>query len=496
MTDTDLYLLRFSGEVATKARRTRQRFTDGIVVALEDGLVSAGVEFRVEREWSRLFVHSAGPRAAAVLARVFGLQSLSPAVARPWVELADIVAAGTAFFAPVVRGRRFAVRARRTTGRETQSFTSPEVERALGTALLEGAAGVDLERPEVTAGVEVHAGTVYFFAHTLAGPGGLPMAAEGRALALISGGYDSAVAAWEAWKRGVGLDFVFFNLGGAAHEEGARRVVERLVGDWAYGDWPRLYCVDLRPLVEQLRSAVKPRYWQLVLKALMYQAADLLAAELALPALFTGEALGQVSSQTLPNLALLDRVVERPVLRPLLTWNKEQIVSAATAIGTAELSAAVPEFCALAAHQATTHAHRGAFARARAQLDAGAVPRAVAARTVHEPRLPGALTAAAGAVTVDAMPPAATVVDLRHAEDFARWHWPGALNLEYFAALKVYRSLDRRQEYVLYCDVGLKSAHLAELLRASGVTAHHLPAGVAALRRAAASTAGTSRAAP
>ena len=484
MPETDTYLLRFSGELGTKARQTRRRFSERLAANVEEALLAAGLEFQLDRQWSRLFVTCDEPAALPVLRRVFGLQSVSPATARPWRELDDIVRHAVERFTPEVRGRRFAVRARRTTGRPGLPFDSPDLERAVGAALLAPSGGVDLDHPEVTAGIEVHTEQVYLYTEKLAGTGGMPLGIEGRALALVSGGFDSAVAAWETWKRGVGLDFVFFNLGGREHERGAAKVVEQLVGRWAYGDWPRLHAIDLRPHVEALEAAVKPRYWQLVLKALMYRAADALAGELRLPALVTGEAIGQVSSQTLPNLVLLDGVIERPVLRPLLTWNKEDIVAAARAIGTYELSATVPEFCALAARHAMTQGSPGAFKASVATLDGTAIARAVAARRVTEPRLPRDLPAVAGAIEAEKMPGGATIVDLRPRHEYRAWHWPGAVHLEYFQALRAFRSFDAAKRYVLYCEVGLKSAHLAELMQAEGMRAQHVPAGALALRRA------------
>lgn len=484
MPKTDTYLLRFSGEIGTKARRTRARFSERLAESIEEALAGAGLDFQLDRRWSRFFVSCASAEALPILRRVFGLQSVSPAIVRPWTDLDDIVARAAEFFTPAVHGRRFAVRARRTTGQPRLPFDSPAIERAVGAALLDVSGGVDLDHPEITAGIEVHTERVYLYTEKLAGAGGLPMGIEGRALALVSGGFDSAVAAWQAWKRGVSLDFVFFNLGGREHVRGAVSVVEELVGHWAYGDWPRLHAIDLRPQVEALEAAVKPRYWQLALKALMYRAADALAAELGLPALVTGEAIGQVSSQTLPNLVLLDGVIERPVLRPLLTWNKEDIVAAARFIGTYELSATVPEFCALAARHAMTKGKPKAFAHSVATLDGEAIARAVAARQVTEPRLPQGSPAVAGAIEVAQMRPGSTVVDLRQVADYKAWHWPGALSLEYFKALRAYRSFDAEKRYVLYCEVGLKSAHLAELMQAEGLSAEHVPAGAPALRRA------------
>ena len=172
------------------------------------------------------------------------------------------------------------------------------------------------------------------------------------------------------------------------------------------------------------------------------------------------------------------------MLRPLLTWNKEDIVAAARFIGTYELSATVPEFCALAARHAMTKGKPKAFAHSVATLDGEAIARAVAARQVTEPRLPQASPAVAGAIEVAQMRPGSTVVDLRQVAEYKAWHWPGALNLEYFKALRAYRSFDAEKRYVLYCEVGLKSAHLAELMQAEGLSAEHVPAGAPALRRA------------
>ena len=477
------FVLRFSGEVSTKGRQTRLRFAGRIVEAAEDALASHGIEGRVKRIWSRLFVTADDPAAGEVLSRIFGVQSVSPARRVRWRAMKDIVAAGEEAFGDVVAGRTFAVRVRRTAGHPKLDFDSPQLERALGARLAPRAAGVDLGNPEVTAGVEVHEEYAYLFSERLAGPGGLPIGVEGKALALVSGGFDSAVACWEMWKRGVAQDFVFFNLGGAAHEAGAAAVVEQLARHWAYGDRPQLHLVDLQPFLEPLQEQVKQRYWQLALKALMLLAADALADELKVPALVTGEALGQVSSQTLTNLTLLDRAVPRAILRPLLTANKEDIVAAARRIGTYEQSAVVPEFCSLAARHAETKGHAGELAGAIGTLDREAIAHAVADREIRDARSSAASGEVAGAIDPEALEPGWTVIDLRTPEEYRDWHWPDALHLPYPQALQAYGSLDREQRYVFYCEVGLKSAHLASLLQEKGVEARHVPRGAGALRR-------------
>jgi len=480
-TTDELLLIRLSGEVCTKSRKTRQRFTNQLVRAIEDAMISSGLEFSLDRRWSRLFVTAPVGPAGEALQRVFGVQSVSPVVRRDWADLEALVAAGRELFTERVRGRTFAVRAKRTGG-HALPFSSPDVESALGAALLPAAAGVDLDQPEITVHVEVHATDAYFFTEVLPGPAGLPMGVEGRALALLSGGFDSAVAAWQLLRRGVALDYLFFNLGGEPHRRGVEQVLEVLARRWSYGDWPRLHVVDLRHLLPRIRERIRPRYWQLVLKWAMYRVAEALAAELELPFLVTGESVGQVSSQTLPNLAALSRVVEVPILRPLLGTNKEEIVTLSRAIGTHALSAAMPEYCALQPRHALTSVGLRALVAEARQLGRLEIPGLLAERETVDAR--GGRSADGRSLALEAEIPAdAVVVDLRSKEDYQRWHAPGALWLEFFEALKACPSLPADARYVFYCEVGFKSAHLADLLRRRGVDAWHVPGGAPWLAR-------------
>ena len=228
-----LALLRFSGEIGTKARATRLQFRRRLVHNLKDALVTHGLPSRLDVSHERIFVelpeHAPGPSAAAapyehLLTRIFGLQSISFAERRPVTRLDEIVRVGEVLFRERVRGLRFAVRARRVGNHPADALRSQEVERALGAALLPISAGVDLGAPEATAYVELARDFTSFFSERTPAPGGLPLGVEGAAVALLSGGFDSAVAAWQLLKRGVALDYVFCNLGGPTHLHGAVRV--------------------------------------------------------------------------------------------------------------------------------------------------------------------------------------------------------------------------------------------------------------------------------
>src|SRR5688572_12337051 len=340
-----LILVRLGAELTIKSRRTRASFLRRLSRNVRDALNSSGIEHRIELVWGRMFVRAQSQMALPILARVFGISSLSWVEREVSAELDTLVAAAAEHFRAGVTGRRFAVRARRT-GRH--AYSSKDVEVKLGAALYPHAAGVDLTHPEFTAYVEIRDDVAYLFSERTPGTGGLPLGVEGQAVALLSGGYDSAVAAWLVAKRGVALDYVFCNLGGDAYERAVVQVGKVLADDWSYGTQPQLHAIDFGEVLRDLREKTRASYWQVVLKRLMYRAAQQVAAESSAEAIVTGEAIGQVSSQTLTNLRSIEEIATLPVLRPLIGAEKEEIIERAREIGTAALSEQVREYCAIA----------------------------------------------------------------------------------------------------------------------------------------------------
>lgn len=475
-------LLRLSGEVSTKARETRWRFVSQLLRNLRDALRSEGIAYTLVRKHDRIFVELADARGAEVLARLFGVQSVSVAIRGPGKSLEEIVARGEQVFAEKVRNKRFAVRARLVGKPKDLGFSSRDLLIQLGAKLGAHALRVDLDTPEVTASVEVHEGHAYFFSESFGGEGGLPLGTEGRALALVSGGFDSAVAAWQMMRRGLALELAFFNLGGRSHRAGTQRVMHALATRWAYGTHPRLHCVDFDAVSRDLQEKTEPRYWQVILKRLMLRAADALARELACPALVTGEALGQVSSQTLVNLATISAATQLPILRPLVGANKDEIIDLAHRIGTGPISATVAEYCALVPRRPATAATLAAVEAEEAKLDATLLARAVATREIVDVRDADPEASALPELAVEAIPPGAVVIDLRSRDEFKQWSLAGSVQLDFARALEALHAFSREQRYVAVCAFGLKSAHLAELMRKQGLDAYHFRGGTAALK--------------
>lgn len=479
-TATRFVSLSLSGEVGTKASATRRTFHRRLRRNLAATLRRHGFEPRIHDRRDRIDVEGVDESALEPISRVFGVQSVRLVHAFPWQDLDDIVAAGTRLFAERVRDRRFAVRPRRVGQRIRVSVSTEELARRLGTELVKAGGHVDLDDPELAVHVEVRPHDVLFYDRSVAGPGGLPVGVEGRALALMSGGFDSAVAAWQMLGRGVELDFLLCNLAGWPQEQAVRRVLDILDREWMAGTRPRLHIVDFRPIIAEMRNRVRGRYWQVLLKRMMMRAADHVAAETGSLALITGEAIGQVSSQTLTNLGAITARTETPVLRPLLGHGKHQIVDLAGHVGTAKVSAEVEEFCALQGGPPATKVTAAELDREEARVGLELID-TLARRYRSVPHT--AFGEALGdSPEIDTVPEHVAVFDLRSEAEYRQWSWPDAIHMEFDRAMEHAGRLPRDRAYLFYCEVGLKSAYLAEMMREAGFEAYSFRGGVRPLQ--------------
>lgn len=473
-----LLLVRIAPEVTTKARGTRRRFQRRLVRNIRDALDAGGVPSRIEDRWSRIFVDSADSSVAGRVAAVFGVASVSEVDARVPADLEVIVRTGESLYGDRVRDRAFAVQTRRA---GTFAFTGQDVRVQLGAAL-DRYGDVDLDAPEVTVTVELRDGEAFLYSGRLEGVGGLPLGVEGKAVALLSGGFDSPVAAWLMLKRGISLDYVFCNLGGAAYERSVLAVAKVLADQWSFGDRPNIHVVDFTAPLEALRGVVLTRYWQVVLKRLMYRAAELVARDVRGEAIVTGESVGQVSSQTLGNLAAIDDVATLPVFRPLLGLDKNEIIARAERVGTASLSAHIREYCDIAEARPVTHSRVSAARSEESKMDLSCLERAVSERKVIALRGLRAVDLVAPYLFADAIPDEAVVLDCREPHHFRAWHYPGAERWDLVRLAAQFKELDKTRRYVLYCSFGMQSAYLAEVMQRAGYEAYSFKGGVRELK--------------
>jgi tRNA uracil 4-sulfurtransferase len=223
---------------------------------------------------------------------------------------------------------------------------------------------------------------------------------------------------------------------------------------------------------------VQEGYWQLILKRLMYRAASQVALQGDAQAIITGEAVGQVSSQTLTNLRVLDPAASFPLFRPLLGFDKDEIIARARLIGTASLSEQVKEYCAITPGKPITAAKLDRLDAEEAKLDAALLSAAVAARKVLDLHDIKPTDMVAPYLFTDDVPAGAQVIDCRPVAQFRAWHLKGAQHREEWDLLRDYRKLDKERTYVLYCAHGIQTAYIAEKMQRSGFEAYSFRGGL------------------
>ena len=332
------------GELWLKGRN-RIDFERALMRNARTALAALDPEVAVEREHGLLVVRPTRRMhdVARRLQDVFGIASLSVARAVP-SERDALTAVAHEVLREALEARagdkvRFRVSVRRSD--KLFPLTSPALERHVADRLppeLAARLKVDLSHPELELGLHVREGTSYVYAERVTGAGGLPVGTVGRVVVLLSGGIDSPVAAWMAMKRGceaVLLSFHSYPWVG----QGFERKVERLAAVLArFQPRTRLVFAPLADIQVRVKEVAPPPYRTVLYRRMMQRIACRLARAERAGAVVTGESLGQVASQTLENLALIEAAGELPVLRPLIGFDKIETIALARRLGTFELS--------------------------------------------------------------------------------------------------------------------------------------------------------------
>ena len=475
-----LIIIRPAAEVAIKSRRTRRKFEKFLRANIAEALASVGANAEMRQDFGRLYLTTGNAGAAMpVLPRVFGIGTYSLVEAECPPTTAAIIATAVEKFSDRIRGKTYAVRAKKTV---QLGFSTQSVNEQLGAAL-NPFGTVNLTTPDITVHVEIGVDNCWLFSERRRGAGGLPVGVGGKAIALMSGGFDSPVAAWRIMKRGIAVDHVFCNLGGAAYERMVLQVTKVLNDAWGFGHNSRLHVVDFAGPVGDLKAKGRPEFSQVMLKRLMYRAASAIAQEIGAEAIVTGEALGQVSSQTLGNLQAIEPAASVPVLRPLVGFDKQEIVDAAGDIGTAAISKRVKEYCAIAPGRPVVKSTRARLAHEDSKLDRGVLDQALAARKIIELDAVTAAELRQPYIYMDRIPDGALVIDCQPPDAFRTWHVDGAKNKDPVDLMESLRGLDKTPTYLVYCAHGMHSAGVVEVMQQNGFEAYAFEGGLKAVKR-------------
>jgi len=334
------------GEIFLKSKPVRKQYVNQLKNNIKSGFRRKKIKSKITKTKGRMFIEVGKKDIAntvSILEKTFGIVSFSVCDKLETSDIKEIQAFVKKRYKEwVPKRKKFAVRTRRA---GSHSYTSMELAKKVGDVVNRG---VDLTTPDVEIFVEVRNNDTYVYTEIMEGPGGLPVGTAGKVVCLFSGGIDSPVAAWKMMKRGCQIVALYADTYPYGSKKGLKRAKDVLgvLQEWSNGWKIPLYSFDQGKNLEKFSGKnIQDNLVCLLCKRMMYRAANELAKEYEALAIVTGETLGEVASQTLYNIKVLDEASELPVFRPLIGNDKQENVNLAEEIGTFEKTISISYEC-------------------------------------------------------------------------------------------------------------------------------------------------------
>ena len=475
------FIVKLFPEIMMKSKPVRMRFTKMLETNIRNVLKKVDETAKVQRQWDKIMVMVPDDRPDLVeafgerLACIPGIAHVLQVSVSTFTSVDDIYKQTLAVYKEELAGKTFCVRVKRA---GKHDFNSIEVERYVGGGLNQftDAAGVRLKDPDMTVNLEIENDNLYLVDKRIEGLGGFPMATQEDVLSLISGGFDSGVSSYQFIKRGSRTHYCFFNLGGDQHEIGVKQVAYHLWQKYGESHKVKFISVPFDPVVQEILERVDNGQMGVVLKRMMMRAAARVAQKMGIQALVTGEAMGQVSSQTLTNLNVIDRCTEQLILRPLIAMDKQDIINLSRQIGTEDFAKSIPEYCGVISQKPTVKAVLSKVEAEEAKFSEDLLDRVIADAEIIDIREIAAQmdTKITETETVDAINAGEIIIDVRAPEEEEKS--PLEVDGVEVKAIPFYKlatqfaDLDKDKSYLLYCDRGVMSKLQALYLQEQGYT--------------------------
>ena len=342
------FLIKYA-EIGTKGKN-RYMFEDALVKQIRYALRDVDGRFEVSKESGRIYVKAEGEYdyddTVEALKRVFGIADICPMVQIDDKDYENLKQHVRDYMDQVYPDKNitFKVDARR--GDKQYPVTSDQINRDLGEAILEAfpQMKVDVHHPDVLLHVEVRQ-KINLFSVKIPGPGGMPVGTNGKAMLLLSGGIDSPVAGYMIAKRGVKIDAVYFHAPPYTSDRAKQKVVDLANLVARYAGPIMLHVVNFTDIQLYIYDKCPHEELTIIMRRYMMRIAQTIAEQNGAIALITGESIGQVASQTVQSLAATNEVCTMPVFRPVIGFDKQEIVDVSEKIGTFETSIQPFEDC-------------------------------------------------------------------------------------------------------------------------------------------------------
>ena len=343
-----MFLIKYA-EIGVKGKN-RYLFEDALIAQIKRTLRRVEGRFSVTKESGRIYVEAVSDfdydETVAALKTVFGIVGICPVVLledEGYEKLSRDVIDYMGRMYPD-RNRSFKVQVRRA--RKNYPLDSMELARELGSDILDAYPefSVDVHHPQILLQVEIRQ-HIYVYSEIIPGPGGMPLGTNGKAMLLLSGGIDSPVAGYMIAKRGVVVDAVYFHAPTYTSERAKQKVVDLAKLVSRYSGPMRLHIVNFTDIQLYIYDKCPHDELTIIMRRYMMKIAEEIARKEGAVALITGESIGQVASQTVQSLTVTNEVCTMPVFRPVIGFDKQEIVDIALKIDTYETSIQPYEDC-------------------------------------------------------------------------------------------------------------------------------------------------------
>lgn len=342
------FLIKYA-EIAIKGKN-RYIFEDALVAQIKYQLKNVEGKFRIVKEMGRIFIYTDGEfdydETIEALKRVFGIFSICPAVVLEDEGFERLSQEVTEYVKKLYGEKALTFKVNTRRNKKTYPMQSMEISSALGGAILDACPNmkVDVHHPDVFVNVEIR-NKIYLYSENIPGSGGMPLGTNGSAMLLLSGGIDSPVAGYMIAKRGVTLDAVYFHAPPYTSERAKQKVVDLAKLVAKYSGPIRLHVVNFTDIQLYIYDKCPHEELTIIMRRYMMKIAEEFAKKDGCLGLITGESIGQVASQTIHSLAATNDVCTMPVFRPVIGFDKQEIVDVALKINTYETSILPYEDC-------------------------------------------------------------------------------------------------------------------------------------------------------
>lgn len=471
------FIIRLFPEISIKSKPVRNRLIRQVRQNLVNVCKHHGISVNAYAQWDKVVAifdeTITKDRAITELSRIPGIHSFMEVNEYPFTILDSLFDEIKDVVGPSIENKTFAVRVKRKGQHE---FNSQMAERVIGGKFKASFPnkGVCLDNPEVLIHIEIENQIAYLSGEKHLGIGGYPVGSQGEVFSLISGGFDSGVSTYDVLHRGCRVNYLFFNMGGTAHEIGVKQESYFLWDRFASSHRVRFVTIPFEPIVGQILERTHHGVRGVILKRMMMRVGSLVAKKFDAEALVTGESLGQVSSQTLRNLTHIDNVCDVLLLRPLVTADKQDIIDKSREIGTIGFAESMPEYCGVISDHPNVCPSASFVEEEEAKMDSDLVQKAFESMKVVDINdIPKDTTKLKTEVeTVSELLSNEVVLDVRAPDDVEKApltvEGHEVITMPFYKTASDFHTLDQIKTYALYCDQGVMSLMQAKQLKEKG----------------------------